>query len=177
MYLYDHSPYEGLETRKELIHKKHTWQKAYIKAHGRDSLNKWIEKKYSIKIPVTRADQKRLVFERYGNHCVCCGETDLDFLTLDHRENDGGQLRRFRSQSYTRIIFDGFPNYLQVLCWNCNMGKSAHKGVCPHIIRKYKKLAESLGPPGLEPGTSPLKGACSAVELQAQDAHGNKLGA
>ena len=36
----------------------------------------------------------------------------------------GGQL-------YAKIISEGFPDSIQVLCWNCNAAKGMD-GVCPH---------------------------------------------
>src|SRR5689334_14898203 len=35
-----------------------------------------------------------MVFEAYGDSCVCCGETNPLFLTLDHINNDGNKHRR-----------------------------------------------------------------------------------
>lgn len=34
------------------------------------------------------------VFDHYGNACACCGNTEKNFLTLDHKNNDGASHRR-----------------------------------------------------------------------------------
>ncbi len=76
------------------------------------------------------------VFAAYGGSvCACCGETDIRFLTLDHINNDGGVQRKVlgRSDTYRWAKENGFPSGLQVLCYNCNMGKAKNGGVCPHV--------------------------------------------
>ncbi len=71
----------------------------------------------------------------YGGVCKCCGECEPAFLTFDHVHRDGAAHRR--QLPYTgghAIVFwakkNGYPNTLQLLCYNCNNAK-AH-GPCPH---------------------------------------------
>lgn len=76
------------------------------------------------------------ILDHYGGKCVCCGETNLGFLTLDHKNNDGAKQRRQSGTRggylyYLKVIRDGFPNDLQILCFNCNCGKNSF-GFCPH---------------------------------------------
>ncbi len=79
-----------------------------------------------------------VVYSHYGNQCACCGLADTRFLSIDHINNDGyldrgnNKERRSGSQVIKKIIRDKFPDDLQLLCFNCNMGKSRNKGVCPH---------------------------------------------
>lgn len=95
---------------------------------------KWIKKRESL------LDQIR---KGYGEKCSCCGETNPKFLTIDHVNNDGYKFRprnargnyassEFSGHYYVRIIKEGFPKNLQLLCWNCNCGKARNKGICPH---------------------------------------------
>jgi hypothetical protein len=75
------------------------------------------------------------VINAYGGKCACCGETNLMFLTLDHVNNDGKEYRKHskdRYKEYRRAIEDNYPDNLQVLCYNCNCGKSRNGGICPH---------------------------------------------
>ena len=75
------------------------------------------------------------VFNAYGGAvCNCCGETLDQFLTIDHIENDGSHHRKDLHQSllYKWLKQEGFPSGFQVLCWNCNIGKSKNGGICPH---------------------------------------------
>jgi len=74
---------------------------------------------------------KKQVFDYYGRECKCCGEREQKFLTLDHLTPEvpygkGGMA------FYTRVKNFGFPNTIQVLCFNCNCGRSVNGGVCPH---------------------------------------------
>lgn len=89
-------------------------------------------------VDAKKAERRRrlLVLERYGNRCVCCGERELTFLTLDHVNNDGSDHRKWlkaNSKDLTQWIVDNdFPDTIQVLCYNCNLGRSLNGGVCPH---------------------------------------------
>lgn len=78
--------------------------------------------------------------EEYGGICVCCGESDYRFLTIDHVNDDGHIHRKkfgSRSGSTTQVLADlkrqGWPkdNY-RILCFNCNLGRSHNGGICPH---------------------------------------------
>ena len=87
---------------------------------------------------------KIAVFNAYGGYkCACCGEADPEFLTLDHSDGNGGDHRRSRSTTgnnwgwgghhlYLLLKQKGFPPGFQVLCMNCNFGKTRNNGVCPH---------------------------------------------
>lgn len=80
------------------------------------------------------------VLAAYGGACACCGETEPDFLTIDHVNNDGAAHRRALGtnsghQVYRWLRDRGFPKEgFQLLCWNCNASK-AHRGSCPHQRR------------------------------------------
>lgn len=94
-------------------------------------------------------------FEAYGGcRCACCGVTDPEFLTLDHINSDGGSHRREVSpdgknwgwggyQLYRALRQQGFPPGYQVLCMNCNFGRTRNNGICPHISPS-KALVERL---------------------------------
>lgn len=81
------------------------------------------------------------VFQHYGGcKCRCCGESRLNFLTLDHVNNDGADHRRrlYGSGSasvgvrfYRELKKAGLPPGFQVLCFNCNITKGLF-GECPH---------------------------------------------
>lgn len=101
---------------------------------------RYMKRKEQIKDAVSRYlfGLKKTVFDHYGWICNCCGETLSQFLTLDHVNNDGkldknkNGNRVYSGTLYNKIIKLGFPNDYQVLCWNCNCGKSINKGICPH---------------------------------------------
>jgi len=81
---------------------------------------------------------KEEVLAAYGGPvCVCCGETCIGFLTLDHVNNDGTQHRRSFNPGENQYTFLRRNNYpqdvpLQVMCYNCNLGRAKNGGMCPH---------------------------------------------
>jgi len=88
----------------------------------------------------TRARRKLKsdVIGAYGGVCTCCGEKEMDFLCIDHVDNNGSQHRKLLGTGntfYFRLRKDGYPNTnefrLQVLCYNCNNSKKI-RGVCIH---------------------------------------------
>lgn len=93
---------------------------------------------------VWRVKQKQDAMNVYGNgKCYCCGETNLEFLTIEHSRRDG-QIQRARSKTkgvyyYHHLKKLGFPKNLglKVLCMNCNTAYG-HWGYCPHEKRKKK---------------------------------------
>jgi hypothetical protein len=67
----------------------------------------------------------------YGGECVCCGETRLMFLQLDHIHNDGKAHREQVSDTTRDLEKRGWPeDVVQVLCANCHAAKT-HLGRCP----------------------------------------------
>lgn len=82
---------------------------------------------------------KLKVFTHYGGNpprCNCCGEMEFDFLTIDHKNEDGAKHRRNVNQAriYKDLIDNSFPEGYQILCINCNFARSFphNKGICPH---------------------------------------------
>jgi hypothetical protein len=78
-----------------------------------------------------------IIFSRYGKTCKCCGEKNIEFLTLDHI-NGGGNKHRKELKStggvgfYHKLIKLGLPEGFQTLCFNCNLASHHNGGVCPH---------------------------------------------
>lgn len=76
---------------------------------------------------------KNIVFSHYNPICSCCGERQIEFLTIDHVNNDGRAERKSIGNAirfFKKIIKEDFPSNYQILCANCNIAKS--KGICPH---------------------------------------------
>ncbi len=89
---------------------------------------------------------RRKLVGHYSNgtfRCACCGESQFDFLCIDHVNNNGAEERRalFGRNStrgyafYIWLIKNGFPSGYAILCMNCNFSKGKH-GVCAHT--KYQ---------------------------------------
>lgn len=79
---------------------------------------------------------KQVVFNHYGQICNCpcgCRVTNYRWLTIDHINNDGAEKRkrgghRAGKEFYLQIARLGFPDDLQILCWNCNCAKAFFGG-------------------------------------------------
>jgi hypothetical protein len=68
--------------------------------------------------------------------CVCCGERNLEFLGLDHINDDGAEHRRQLGhnahQFYSWLRKTDYTyRDLAVACHNCNMARAMY-GECPH---------------------------------------------
>ena len=84
-----------------------------------------------------RATVKVEAFNTYGGPiCICCGETEMDFLSIEHRNGDGAEHRRKigRVNMYSWLKANDYPQGLglEVLCMNCQTGRRLNSGRCPH---------------------------------------------
>lgn len=83
------------------------------------------------------ANLKQTVVLGYGGKCECCGETIPEFLTIDHKNNNGAKHRAsggaIGAKLYRFLIKNNFPrDEYQLLCFNCNCGRQVNGGTCPH---------------------------------------------
>jgi len=84
-------------------------------------------------------ERKALLVAHYSKNisrCICCGEANVHFLTIDHIEQNGSQHRKSSkcgtgSTFYRWLIKEGMPEGYQVLCYNCNLSRTWH-GKCIH---------------------------------------------
>ena len=94
---------------------------------------------------------KREVMDRYGGKCACCGESLLEFLTIDHVNNDGAEHRQRVGKGrriYQDIKDHDFPEGIyQVLCFNCNIAKGFY-GYCPHNPSDVVRVDKTPGKRG-----------------------------
>lgn len=94
---------------------------------------------------VLRKKMKDAAYAAYGGYvCVCCGETNPLFLSIDHIDGDGNKHRRSMVGKHAKnvgasrdlyrwLMRNGYPPGFQILCMNCNVGKSRNGNVCPHV--------------------------------------------
>lgn len=93
--------------------------------------------KSTYRIRRCNSNAKTNVIAAYGGACVCCGETERDFLTIDHALGNGAQERRLLNNGtgarfYQSLRRRGYPKeYYRLLCMNCNFA-IGHFGACPH---------------------------------------------
>ncbi len=98
----------------------------------------WIQKnreRYNASKYFYREKLKYEVLAHYSKGipvCSKCGTTNINFLCLDHINNDGAKDRRenivasrsgYGQNSYENTKKRGYPVGLQVLCANCNLEK------------------------------------------------------
>ena len=89
-------------------------------------------------------ERKQQVFDHYGAECECCSESQIEFLTLDHPNDDGAEHRAkvgAGQKLYGWLIKNEFPKdyELRTLCFNCNQGRRVNGGVCPHKMLMENK--------------------------------------
>ena len=91
---------------------------------------------------VRKARLKLEVLQAYGGAiCACCGETHIEFLSIDHingrgaahrRELTGADSRHMVGATFYKWVKDHqFPLGFRVLCMNCNFALG-HFSYCPH---------------------------------------------
>lgn len=106
--------------QRERVHKKYISHKDEILFKGR----------------LQKAAMRSRCISAYGGKCVCCGESEQRFLTLDHVQNDGAAHRKEIGgggwTGYRWAEANGYPPNLQLMCYNCNMGRALSGGICPH---------------------------------------------
>lgn len=79
---------------------------------------------------------KHEIIYHYGSRCACCGEKQIEFLTIDHINNDGHkQPIKERRHLYNWLKQNNFPNGFQVLCFNCNLSKYYMAKELPSIAK------------------------------------------
>ena len=151
-WLKEHYPYKGnyyskcvicgkeIDSSRSVGHGAKTCCEECGKILYKQTLKKWYKidwetKKYNNRKrgKKYRDKYKALVLEHYGGKppkCACCGETQYEFLCIDHIKGNGTKhlhSLNLRGTIYRWIIRNNFPKIFQILCFNCNMLKSNHK--------------------------------------------------
>lgn len=79
-----------------------------------------------------RLQQRRAALKHYGPGCQCCGETNWEFLAIDHINGGGRQHRNKVGPNIAcHLTRAGFPEGFRTLCHNCNQALGFY-GYCPH---------------------------------------------
>ena len=127
------------------IHK--AWRDAnreHVRTYSKESMRRYRENQPPEKMTRLATRQRaynarryQMVLDHYGAKCACCGEREPKFLSIDHINNDGYQRRKDGDHGSGQrlvgyIIRESYPDDFQILCMNCNHGKSRNGGVCPH---------------------------------------------
>lgn len=139
-----HGGWEGTQKRCPKCNKED--RAAWVEAN-RDRHNKQVRDHRAsqgearlIRERATTARIKAEVMAAYGGACVCCGESALVFLTIDHPEQNGAAHRReifgtsvgrAGERFYRWLRRNGWPAGYRILCWNCQ--HATFRGACPHV--------------------------------------------
>lgn len=93
---------------------------------------------------------RREVIRHYGGSCGCCSESRIEFLSMDHVNNDGATHRRTdrgSAQIYSWLKKNDFPTTgFAILCFNCNLAKHHTKDNCPHHEPSWASASWGGGP-------------------------------
>ena len=136
---YRESHREEVNARKRRYYKKHPEVgRAYRIKYTEENRAKIYE--YNRKwITEYRAKLKKETLLAYGDKCICCGENNPVFLTLDHINNDGKNHRKKLPTTMSLQVWlkkNNWPkNIIQILCFNCNLGRKQNGGICPHKMK------------------------------------------
>ena len=81
------------------------------------------------------AELRWMAIQYLGGICECCGEKNHKFLTIDHINNNGAELRArgwTTAKTCREILTNSHPYPVRVFCMNCNAGRQWNGGICPH---------------------------------------------
>lgn len=117
----------------------HSRCKSCASARGKEAKRK---RRAEGRIPYETASHRRMRLALLAHYsggvptCACCGETRIEFLSLDHVNGGGARhragLRGNASRSiYRDLTMRGYPPGFRVLCHNCNLAIGLY-GYCPH---------------------------------------------
>jgi hypothetical protein len=89
---------------------------------------------------------KVAVITAYGGCCAVCGISNIQYLTIDHIDNNGAEHRRKVMGDpkqagwnfYRWLMNNNYPDGFQVLCYNHNASKENHPKICnePYLWSK-----------------------------------------
>lgn len=101
-----------------------------------------MEVKYNLKFSVFA------IYSEGQPRCSCCGETAIEFLTIDHTAQNGAEHRKILPVNsrtgygfYCWLKKNGFPEGYGVLCLNCNFSLG-HFRYCPHEWKSVNVKSE-----------------------------------
>ena len=125
--------------KQEVRARKKEWRKTYRVTHREEmkvrdaSLYGRHRERYILQNAIIKLS----VLNAYGGaRCVCCGETLVNGLTVDHVEGDGAEWRRGHNRAGGNALYRwlrkaNYPPGFQVLCGTCNQAKGI-RNYCPH---------------------------------------------
>lgn len=125
------------QKNKDTIRSKQNEYYKENKEHVTKLKKDWLQNNKEKRQDTIRKYNKKLreqFLDMYGRVCVCCGETHVEFLTIEHKLGQRG-IKRSKKETgkfaYLTAIQEYRPDLYEVLCMNCNFSKGRY-GYCPH---------------------------------------------
>lgn len=159
--------YAAANVKKLNAQKRNWWKKNPEKVKAQyERKRPWYEENLKKRNQQAYANNRLLkeeVFTAYGHRCVCCGETDSRFLTIEHTERNGAAHRREVGGGgvfvYRFLKKNGYPREgYTLLCGNCNWA-TRFGDPCPH--QEENPIKQNI----------PTKGKSSAARSTAKLRH------
>jgi len=132
--------------RKKKQHESHAANPHKRRANARNYYYQHPEKMRA-SVTKNRQNLRMAALIYYGGErpfCACCGDQHIEFLSIDHIDNNGaahrkelsyGKKSKGTSVQVNRWLRDNnYPSGFQVLCHNCNFAKHVYK-ICPHQLK------------------------------------------
>ena len=126
----------GVKERMRAYYRKPK-QRKYRKEYAQRPHTKELVRKY-------HANRRKVVLEYYGGvptKCACCGESRIEFLSIDHINGGGSKHRKelkiFGIRFNDWLIKNNYPEGYRILCHNCNQSLGFY-GYCPHERERIK---------------------------------------
>jgi len=123
---------DRLKVKAKERYEKRRQDNAFVESEKKRGRQYWAELRH----------EAIMAYGGYKCNCPGCNETESLFLSIDHINNDGAEHRRSlgyenngkgaSSATLSWMKKNGYPPGFQVLCMNCNFGKSRNNGICPH---------------------------------------------
>lgn len=124
-YLHEHPEYRDQQNKLRYL------RDMKDKPKTRKRLNDW------------QRSRRDKLFAILGTRCQCCGESNREFLAIDHihggggRHRNGGGKRYSNSTYFNSILKDPeIKTKYRILCHNCNMSMGFY-GYCPHEKKTF----------------------------------------
>ncbi len=121
------------EQAREYRARNRSYFQEYCKMYwenNRVKLNASIRKRYNrIRVEVIGH------YSNGKNECACCAENNIKFLSFDHIHGGGRQHRKKLLKYFSFASWlkkQNYPEGIQILCYNCNLGRQHNGGTCPH---------------------------------------------
>lgn len=114
-------------------------------AYDKDRQMTWGREKRLMNQKRYKQRERLKVIIALGEKCECCGETNYEFLQVDHI-NGGGRKHRIATNQdvYRDIIKQGIPkDKFRILCANCNFSLGMY-GHCPHNNKEKSNELKAL---------------------------------